>query len=96
LFCFVELLIPASSTELRLHARRDWHDFIDFHVFFRRIERVARGGELLSRLEHCFGTQGRPGVVAGEQGLQFADDLLGDFWDQVAFNLDVNLWVVMF
>jgi len=38
---------------------------------------MAGGVEFLGRLEHCFGTQGSPGVEAGEQSLEFADDLLG-------------------
>jgi|GEM_PF-4281813 len=49
---------------------------------------MAGGVEFLGWLEHGFCTQGGPGVVSGEQGLEFTDDLLGGgFWDQVAFNL---------
>ena len=54
--------------------------------FLRRIERVACGEEFLRRLEYCLRAEGRPGVVAGERGLEFADDRLGSgFRDQVAF-----------
>jgi hypothetical protein len=45
--------------------------------------------EFLGRLEHCFCTLGSPGVVAGEQGLEFADDLLsGGFGDQIALDFE--------
>ena len=40
---------------------------------------MAGGVEFLGRLEYRLGTEGGPGVVAGEQGLEFADDLLGGY-----------------
>jgi hypothetical protein len=45
---------------------------------------VTGGVEFLGRLENRLRTQGVPGVVSGEQGLEFTDDLLGGgFRDQV-------------
>ena len=45
--------------------------------------------EFLGRFEHGLRAEGSPGIVAGEQGLEFADDLLGGgFRDQVAFDLE--------
>jgi len=38
---------------------------------------MAGGVKFLGRIEDRLGTEGGPGVVAGEQGLEFADDLLG-------------------
>ena len=38
---------------------------------------MTGGVEFLGRLEHGFGAQGGPGVVAGEQSLEFADDFFG-------------------
>ena len=76
-------LLPAPP-ELRLHARRDRHNFVDLHVLLCRIQRVAGGVEFLGGLEHGFCAQGGPGVVAGEQGLELTDDFLGGgFRDQV-------------
>ncbi len=37
---------------------------------------MAGGVEFLGRLEHRLRTQGGPGIVSGEQCLEFADDLL--------------------
>jgi hypothetical protein len=48
---------------------------------------MSCGVEFLGGLEHCFGTQGGSRVVACEQGLEFADDLLGSVLrDQIAFD----------
>ena len=80
-FRFV-LFIAASASKLRLHARSDRHDLVDLHVLLRRIQRVAGSVEFLGRLEDRLGTEGRPGVVAGEQGLEFPDDLLGGGFSQ--------------
>ncbi len=45
----------------------------------------------LVRRERGLRAQGSPGVVAGEQGLEFTDDLLGcGFRDQVAFDLELE------
>jgi len=42
--------------------------------------------EFLGRLEHGFVAECGPGIVSGEQGLEFAYDLLGGgFREQVAF-----------
>lgn len=38
---FVELLIPASTTELRLHACRDRHVFIDLHILVRNTKSLS-------------------------------------------------------
>ena len=47
---------------------------------------MAGDVEFLGRFEDRLGAEGGPGVVAGEQDLEFADDLLGCvFRDQVAF-----------
>ena len=52
---------------------------------------MTGGVEFLGRLEHGFRAEGGPGVVAGEQGLEFADDLLcRSFRDQVAFDFNSN------
>lgn len=59
--------------------------------FLRRKQRVAGHVEFLHRLEHGFCSQCSPGVVAGEQGLEFADNLLGCcFRDQIAFSLETS------
>jgi len=48
---------------------------------------MAGGVEFLGRLEHCLHAQCGPGIVAGEQSLEFTDDLLGGgLRDQVAFD----------
>ena len=45
--------------------------------------------EFLGRLENCLRAEGSPGVVSGEQGLEFTDDLLGGgFRDQVVFDFE--------
>ena len=50
---------------------------------------MAGSVELLGRLEHGFRAERGPGVVMGEQRLEFTDDLLGGgFRDQVAFDLE--------
>ena len=47
--------------------------------------------EFLGRLEHGLCAEGGPGVVSGEQGLKFADDLLGGgFRDQVALDFQLE------
>ncbi len=52
---------------------------------------MAGSVEFLGRLEHRLRAECGPGVVAGEQGLEFADDLLGGgFRDQVAFDLQLE------
>ena len=40
---------------------------------------MAGGVEFLGRLEHSLRTEGGPGIVAGKQGLEFTDDLLGRY-----------------
>ena len=46
---------------------------------------IIRGVEFLGGLEDSLRAEGSPGVVAGEEGLEFADDLLGcGFRNQVA------------
>jgi len=78
IFFFADSLLPRPAPpELRLHARRDRHNFIDLHVFVRRIQRMAGSVEFLGRLEHGLSAEGSPSIVAGEQSLEFADDLLG-------------------
>jgi len=48
---------------------------------------VAGGVEFLGWLEHRLRAEGGSGIVTGEQGLKFADDLLGSgFRDQAAFD----------
>ena len=50
---------------------------------------MACGVEFLGRLEYRLCTQCGSGVVAGEQCLEFSDDLLGGgFRDQLALNLE--------
>ena len=45
--------------------------------------------EFLGGLEHGLRAECGPGVMSGEQGLEFTDDLLGGgFRDQVAFYLE--------
>ena len=45
--------------------------------------------KFLGWLEHGFRAQRSPGVVSGEQGLEFTDDFFGGgFRDQVAFDLE--------
>lgn len=52
---------------------------------------MAGGVEFLGRLKHGFSTQGSPGIVASEQGLEFTDDLLGSgFRDHVAFDFQLE------
>jgi len=52
---------------------------------------MADGVEFLGGLEHSLRAQRSPGIVAGEQGLEFADDLLcRSFRDQVAFDFNSN------
>ena len=52
---------------------------------------MAGSVEFLGRLEHGLRAEGSPRVVAGEQGLEFADDLLGcSFRDQVALDLELE------
>jgi len=47
---------------------------------------MAGGVEFLGRLENRLRAEGGSGIVSGEQGLKFTDDLLGGgFRDQVAF-----------
>ena len=47
--------------------------------------------EFLGRLEHGFRAECCPGGVAGEQHLEFTDDLLGGgFGDQFAFDLQLE------
>ena len=61
------------------------------HVLLRRIQRVAGGVEFLGWLEHCRRAECRPGIVLGEQGLKFADDLLGGgFRNQITFDLELE------
>ena len=52
---------------------------------------MAGGVEFLGGLEHGLRAEGGPGVVAGEQGLELPDDLLGGgFGDQVAFDFEIE------
>ncbi|MCX6972331.1 MAG: hypothetical protein NTV93_19580 [Verrucomicrobia bacterium] len=52
---------------------------------------MAGGVEFVGGLEHGLRAEGGPGVVSGEQGLQFTDDLLGNgFRNQVAFDLQLK------
>ena len=72
------LFLPRpASTELRLHARRYRHNFIDLHVLLRRIERVTGSVEFLGWFEHHLRAEGGSGIVSGKQGLEFTDELLG-------------------
>lgn len=61
-------------TEFSLHAGSDRHKLVDLHVLIGREQRMADRVEFLGRLEHGFGAEGSPGIVAGEQGLEFTDD----------------------
>ena len=72
---FAGLLLPRPAPpKLCLHARRGRNNFIDLHVLLRRIHHMAGRVEFLRRLEHGLRAEGGPGVVSGEQGLEFADD----------------------
>ena len=71
------LLSSPTPPELRLHARSYRHHLIDLHIFLSRIHRVTSRVEFLGGLEDSLRAEGSPGVVAGEEGLEFADDLLG-------------------
>jgi hypothetical protein len=52
---------------------------------------MAGSVEFLGRLEHCLRAQRCSGIVASEQGLELADDLLGGgFRDQVALDLELE------
>lgn len=52
---------------------------------------MAGSVEFLGRLEHGLRAEGGSGIVSGEQGLEFADDLLcGGFWDQVGRGLSID------
>jgi hypothetical protein len=52
---------------------------------------VAGGVEFLGWLEYSLCADGGSGVVSGEQGLEFADDLLcGGFRDQVGRVLSID------
>lgn len=52
---------------------------------------MAGGVEFPYGLEPGLRAEGGPGIVAGEQGLEFADDLLGGgFRDQVALDLELE------
>ena len=46
--------------------------------------------EFFGRLENRLRAQGGPGVVADEQGLEFADDFLGS-----GFRVDLNCAIAM-
>ena len=53
---------------------------------------IIRGVEPLGWLEDRLRAQGYPGAVAGEQGLEFTDDLPGSgFGDQVGRGLSIDL-----
>ncbi len=55
---------------------------------------MACGVEFLGRLENRFCAERTPGIVAGEQGLEFADDLLGGgFEDQVALDPQLEAFI---
>ncbi len=52
---------------------------------------MARGVEFLGWLEQSLRAQRGPGIVADEQGLEFADDLLGgSFRNQIAFDFETT------
>jgi len=48
---------------------------------------MARCVEFLGEFEHGLRAEGGPGAVAGEQGLDLADDLL---WQRLPRSMDLN------